>query len=101
MWICKDSMLLIHLYAGFLYPGISAEDLVSREDPDSPSSLNQLQTELAALLDTQEEFVDIFNVRDVPQNESTVDVFFSASGSPYYRPARLNGIVWTNRDQVE
>ena len=43
--------------------------------------------------------VDIFTVLNHPTLEKTVDVRFAAHGSPYYRPARLDGIV--NQFKIE
>ncbi len=37
--------------------------------------------------------VQIFTVRNHPTMPRTVDIRFAAHGSPYYRPARLDGIV--------
>lgn len=59
-----------------------------------------LRTQLANLLETKEEFVDIFSVQDAPDKERTVYVRYSAHGSPYYSPSRLNGLVWTNKASV-
>ena len=60
---------------------------------------------MAEILGTDTKNVDVFTVRDIPveelgQMEEGIDVRFAAHGSPYYRSARLDGLVWTNKDSV-
>lgn len=64
-----------------------------------------MREELAGILGTAVQRVHIFTVRDV-ENEyywdvtPKVDVMFAAHGSSWYRPSRLNGLVWANKAQV-
>ena len=44
--------------------------------------------------------VDIFTVMNHPTIERTVDIRYAAHGSPYYRPARLDGIINQNKEEV-
>lgn len=44
--------------------------------------------------------VDIFTVMNHPTLPRTIDLRYSAHGSPYYRPARLDGIVNQFQDEV-
>jgi hypothetical protein len=44
--------------------------------------------------------VDIFSVQLRQQRPPITDVRFSAHGSPYYKPIKLNGIVLQHREEV-
>ena len=44
--------------------------------------------------------VDIFTVMNHPTLERTCDIRYSAHGSPYYKPARLNGLVAEDKIMV-
>ncbi|KAH8362009.1 hypothetical protein KR200_001667, partial [Drosophila serrata] len=67
--------------------------------PDSLSIKDRLQLSLAKLFNTSVSNVDVFTVL---QNENnTLDVRFSAHGSPYYAPEKLNGIVAQNQQHLE
>lgn len=59
-----------------------------------------LQRHLASILNTSVENVDVFTVLVTPNNDSLVDVRFSAHGSPYYAPERLNSQVDLSKAEV-
>ncbi len=64
---------------------------------------DKLQASLANILGTQESNVYIHTVREVPTEDWTqeaLDVRYVAHGSPYYRAARMDGLVWMNKDKV-
>lgn len=53
---------------------------------------------IAAKLGVPEANVLIFTVMNHPTMSRTTDIRFAAHGSPFYRPARLDGIV--NQDKA-
>jgi hypothetical protein len=55
---------------------------------------------LAALLSTDVSNVEILSMVNAVNSPGNVDVTFSAHGSPYYTPEKLNSIVWMNRNSV-
>lgn len=55
---------------------------------------------LASWLDTTVDNVDIFTVLNHPFRERTIDVRYSAHGSPYYRPTKLNGLMALYKSRV-
>lgn len=84
------------------FVGISAEEFIS---PDSHGISKQsiLKTKLANILNISVDNVDVFTVLHSPHNLnlSQLDVRFSAHGSPYYAPEKLNAAVTTNRLELE
>nr|BAA05942.1 DE-cadherin [Drosophila melanogaster] len=69
------------------------------QSPDALSLKDRFQLSLAKLFNTSVSNVDVFTVL---QNENhTLDVRFSAHGSPYYAPEKLNGIVAQNQQRLE
>ncbi|KRG03485.1 uncharacterized protein Dmoj_GI22312, isoform C [Drosophila mojavensis] len=85
--------------------GISDEDFIRvwnyRTQSLSRSKLDRFRDKLADLLNTERENVDIFSVQLKRRNPPLTDVRFSAHGSPYYKPVRLNGIVLMHREEIE
>ena len=66
---------------------------------------SKFRTQLADSLQTSRDNVHIFTVRDVPKDEGNndmnmVDLVYAAHGSPYYRPAKLNGRAWQQKSEV-
>lgn len=57
---------------------------------------------LAKFLNITEENVDVFTVLHSPHitNTSLLDVRFSAHGSPYYSPEKLNAAVSVHNPEV-
>ncbi|XP_012283328.1 DE-cadherin [Orussus abietinus] len=82
--------------------GITAEEFVA-PDPDGVSKKDALQERLASILNTSLENVDVFTVLHSPHynNKSLLDVRFSAHGSPYYAPEKLNTIVAQKSKEIE
>ncbi|XP_050325410.1 DE-cadherin isoform X1 [Bactrocera neohumeralis] len=66
---------------------------------DSLSIKDRLQYSLAKLFNTSVTNVDVFTVLQNANN--TLDVRYSAHGSPYYAPEKLNGIVAQNQQKLE
>ena len=64
------------------------------------SKAQKLRTKLAQILQTDESKVDIFSVMVKQRRPPITDVRFSAHGSPYYKPVKLNGLVLLNREEV-
>lgn len=64
------------------------------------SKYEKLREKLAQLLSVDRENVDIFSVQLRQQRPPITDVRFSAHGSPYYKPVKLNGIVLQHREEV-
>ncbi|XP_017854370.1 neural-cadherin isoform X1 [Drosophila busckii] len=85
--------------------GISDEDFIRvwnyRTQSLSRSKLDRFRDKLADLLNIERENVDIFSVQLKRRNPPLTDVRFSAHGSPYYKPVRLNGIVLMHREEIE
>lgn len=61
-----------------------------------------LQIKLANMLNTSLDNVDVFTVLHSPHNtnQSQLDVRFSAHGSPYYSPEKINAAITENRKEV-
>lgn len=56
---------------------------------------------LATLLNVSVDNVDVFTVLRPPSHsEDFLDVRFSAHGSPYYQPERLNALAALHQEQV-
>ncbi|XP_066595703.1 DE-cadherin isoform X2 [Prorops nasuta] len=82
--------------------GITAEEFVE-PDEFGISRKDLLQEKLATMLNTSMEHVDVFTVLHSPHhnNMSLLDVRFSAHGSPYYAPEKLNTIVAQHSKEIE
>lgn len=90
--------------------GVTAEEFVSRpklllaRDTGAsrygPSRYDHLQEMIAGWLEVPTINVDIFTVVNHPTLSRTIDVRFSAHGSPYYRPARLNGLIIEHKKEA-
>lgn len=59
-----------------------------------------LQEAIASWLNVPVGNVDIFTVLNHPVQEKTIDVRYSAHGSPYYRPTKLNGMMALHKRRV-
>lgn len=64
------------------------------------SKAQKLKAKLAQILNTEESKIDIFSVMLKQTRPPITDVRFSAHGSPYYKPVRLNGMVLLHREEV-
>ena len=83
----------------FPHLGVTAEEFIE-SGPSGESMLTRFQGKIAQLLNTKQKNVQVFTVRPVPGEPRMVDVRFAAHGSPYKRAAKLNGLVWLNKDTV-
>lgn len=82
--------------------GITAEEFVevTQNSIDGISLKERFRNSLAHLLNASIENVDVFTVLK-NENASLLDVRFSAHGSPYYEPERLNGKVALQQSVLE
>jgi hypothetical protein len=87
------------LFVGYLGVG-DASDILSSDSSGSPSKIKALQQELATLIGTSVDNVDILSVRNAADSPGSVDVTFAAHGSPYYTSEKLSSIASLNRDSV-
>ncbi|XP_035905492.1 neural-cadherin isoform X2 [Anopheles stephensi] len=85
--------------------GITDEDFIRvwnyRTQSLSRSKADRFKDKLADLLNIDRENVDVFSVQLRRKHPPLTDVRFSAHGSPYYKPVRLNGIVLMHREEIE
>lgn len=65
------------------------------------SMIDKFKEKLANLLNIEKENVDVFSVQLRRKHPPLTDVRFSAHGSPYYKPVKLNGIVLIHREEIE
>lgn len=82
--------------------GITAEQFVE-PDETGISKKEIFQERLATMLNTSIDNVDVFTVLHSPHhnNNSLLDVRFSAHGSPYYAPEKLNTIIAQHSQEIE
>lgn len=61
-----------------------------------------MKQRLASILNASVENVDVFTVLHSPHNPNTtqLDVRFSAHGSPYYQPERINAAIVKHQSEV-
>lgn len=85
--------------------GITDEDFIRvwnyKTQSLSKSKAERFREKLAELLNTDKDNVDVFSVQLRRKHPPITDVRFSAHGSPYYKPVRLNGIVLMHRESIE
>ncbi|XP_033125355.1 neural-cadherin-like [Anneissia japonica] len=79
------------------FTGTTAGDFI--QEPNSKYS--KLRKSLAAIIGAKEDNIDIFSVMDVVGEANTIDVRYSAHGSPYYKAERMNSAVRKSKSQVE
>ncbi|XP_014282551.1 DE-cadherin isoform X2 [Halyomorpha halys] len=82
--------------------GITAEEFIE-SDSNGVSKRTMFRKYLAKFLNITEENVDVFTVLHSPHNTNTslLDVRFSAHGSPYYSPEKLNAAVSVHNAELE
>ncbi|KAL7052566.1 hypothetical protein ACKWTF_004912 [Chironomus riparius] len=78
---------------------ISAEKFV--DDGNSISPKEKLQDFIMELFNVSRENVDIFTVLKNDRDSAILDVRFSAHGSPYYEPEKLNGKILQHKNKLE
>lgn len=83
--------------------GITAEEFISEQNLGEvirPSPKDKFRDHIANLFNISNDNVDVFTVLQ-NVNKSLLDVRFSAHGSPYYEPERLNGFVGQMQNEIE
>lgn len=82
--------------------GISAEEFIT-PGPDNVSKATVLKQRLASILNASIENVDVFTILHSPHNPNTtqLDVRFSAHGSPYYQPEKINAAIDRHQAELE
>ncbi|XP_072014059.1 LOW QUALITY PROTEIN: neural-cadherin-like [Amphiura filiformis] len=78
---------------------ITAEEFITASET-KPSKLDQLHDLLVEIIGAKKENIDIFGIMNVPGKERTIDVRYSAHGSPYYPAEQLDGAVLANLDKL-
>ncbi|XP_077979104.1 neural-cadherin-like [Glandiceps talaboti] len=76
---------------------VSAENFIS----GNPSMKDKFHDVLVDVLGAKKENIDIFSVINVVDEDNMCDVRWSAHGSPYYRPEKMNTDVLLNKDLIE
>ena len=78
--------------------GVGQEEFIQ----DTPSKKDLLRQKVAEYVGAKVENVDVFTVMSSsPSRNHSVDVRYSAHGSPYYDPVKLNGLTATHEDELE
>lgn len=82
--------------------GMTATEFVAPGE-SGVSKKEIFQERIANMLNTSVENVDVFTVLHSPHhnNNSLLDVRFSAHGSPYYAPEKLNTILAQHTEEIE
>ncbi|XP_051171041.1 DE-cadherin [Leptopilina boulardi] len=83
--------------------GMNAEEFVMPFGDSGFSKKNMFQQILGNILNVSTDNVDVFTVLHSPHhnNKSLLDVRFSAHGSPYYAPEKLNTILAEHAIEIE
>ncbi|GAB0089877.1 DE-cadherin [Sergentomyia squamirostris] len=84
--------------------GITAEEFIVQPTDGSAggkSHKDRFRDSLARTFNVSLENVDVFTVLKHDYNASYLDVRYSAHGSPYYPPEKLNGLVGQNQEKLE
>ncbi|XP_018044392.1 PREDICTED: DE-cadherin-like [Atta colombica] len=92
----------VHRSGSIRFYGITAEQFVE-PDESGVSKKDIFQEKLATMLNISVENVDVFTVLHSPyhNNKSLLDIRFSAHGSPYYAPEKLNTIIAQHSKEIE
>jgi hypothetical protein len=82
--------------------GLTAEEFIQPDATGGPSKHELFHSRLALILNVSVENVDVFTVLHSPHNSNTslLDVRFSAHGSPYWKPEKLNAAVAVSKNVV-
>lgn len=81
--------------------GITAEEFVSRTPSLLSTPKDRLQNSIAEMFNISRDNVDVFTVLQHDNNATLLDVRFSAHGSPYYEPEKLNGMIGYHQRMLE
>ncbi|KAH1023183.1 hypothetical protein HUJ04_012437 [Dendroctonus ponderosae] len=80
--------------------GADIEQFVEKNDAGK-SKKDLLHQRISEIVNTSISNVDVFTVLTTPSNSSLIDVRFSAHGSPYYAPEKLNNKITANQEKLE
>lgn len=82
--------------------GVTAEEFIQPDTSGGPSKHELFRSRLARILNVSVENVDVFTVLHSTHNPNTslLDVRFSAHGSPYWKPEKLNAAVAVSKTVV-
>ena len=94
------SVFSIQHSVAFDYQGVTAEEFISSVG-QTKSRYGRLRELIASRLKIPLNNVDIFTVLNHPTSSNTIDIRYSAHGSPYYRPSRLDGVLGLNQSLVK
>ncbi|PSN30050.1 DE-cadherin [Blattella germanica] len=83
--------------------GVTAEDFIEPGPGGSPSKHQLFRARVAKIVNVSLENVDVFTVLHSPHNSnvSLLDVRFSAHGSPYKLPEKLNADIARHKNSIE
>jgi len=83
--------------------GLTAEEFIQTDASGGPSKHELFHSRLARILNVSVENVDVFTVLHSPHNLNTslLDVRFSAHGSPYWKPEKVNAAVALSKTVIE
>ena len=84
----------------FRFEDVTAEEFIAKPADGKPSKLETLQNILVEILPAKYENIDIFSVINVPGKERTIDVRYTAHGSPVYPASQMNSAALANLDRV-
>ncbi|XP_006823457.1 neural-cadherin-like [Saccoglossus kowalevskii] len=76
---------------------ITAEEFISGK----PSLMDEFKNLLVTIVGAKWENIDVFSVQNAADEEGSCDVRWSAHGSPYYRPEKMNTQILINKDLIE
>ena len=82
--------------------GVTAEEFIQPGPGGTPSKHSLFQARIAQIANVSIDNVDVFTVLHSPHNSnsSLLDVRFSAHGSPYRQPEKLNADIARNKGIV-
>lgn len=63
--------------------------------------IDKFREKLSELLNVEKDMVDVFSVQLRRKHPPLTDIRFSAQGSPYFKPVKLNGLVLIHREEIE
>ncbi|XP_072051982.1 LOW QUALITY PROTEIN: neural-cadherin-like [Amphiura filiformis] len=84
----------------FRFEDVTAEEFIAKPDPDKPSKQEVLLDILVDILPAKKENIDIFSIINVPGMERTIDVRYTAHGSPVYPASQMNAAALANMDRL-
>ena len=105
-WYNVLQIFITHYQYSFdiIYTDITREEFILREEDENGNLLSSkydlLQQEMANLVQVTIDDVIIFTV--VNSSSDTIDVIYAIQNpfGMYYRPSKINGLVWLNKDRV-